>query len=252
MHTLTIQKSTHRFTFLFVILLLLLVTTPVIQNEGTMLNVLYQSGFTAILLAAWWAVRDDESESRTTLGLAIPAFVAGWLTVAVPSLTLRVVATLFLMAFLTLVTIELVRFAARSRRVTSDTIYAALSAYLLIGLVFASLYTICDLFQPESLGLMDNPIGGGDRMGAAIYFSFVTLTTLGYGDISPASGWAAGLAPAEAILGQAYMAVLVARLVGLYTAQGMSEDVEEDIATDMDQEMDADPGNGPEKHPNHD
>jgi voltage-gated potassium channel Kch len=56
-------------------------------------------------------------------------------------------------------------------------------------------------------------------MSAATYLSFVTITTLGYGDITPAFGLAASLAPVEALLGQIFMAALVARLVGLYTTQ---------------------------------
>jgi hypothetical protein len=215
-------KEGTRFIWLFFSLLALVLVTPVADEEERIMAILYQAGLTFMLLAAWWAVRGDEAEQKTALALAVPALIVGWVTVALPIPWLRVAAILLFMVFMVWVTVELVTYVARARTVTLDTIYAALSGYILVGLVFASFYVIADTLQPETLGLLDPSIGGEDRMGAAIYFSLVTLTTLGYGDISPTGGVAAGLAPVEAVLGQLYVAVLVARLVGIYTANQMA------------------------------
>lgn len=110
--------------------------------------------------------------------------------------------------------IAALRFAIRGRKVDSERLSAALSAYLLAGFCFGVVY-----FQVEQLRPGSFAIGGATKLSqldlqTAFYFSFVTLTTLGYGDISPLTPTARGMAISEAILGQLYLAVLVARLVG--------------------------------------
>lgn len=108
------------------------------------------------------------------------------------------------------------RFALRSGKVDSERLSAALSAYLLAGHFFGITY-----FQVEQLRPGSFAIAGVATLPAqldlqtAIYFSYVTLTTLGYGDISPLTPTTRGLAVSEAVLGQLYLAVLVARLVGM-------------------------------------
>ena len=103
------------------------------------------------------------------------------------------------------------RFAMRATEVDAEHLYAALSAYLLAGIFFAVSYWALEQIVPGTF------VGGGNfsRM-SAIYFSFVTLATLGYGDIVPRSDIARGLAIVEGVGGQLFLAVLVARLVSLY------------------------------------
>jgi hypothetical protein len=103
------------------------------------------------------------------------------------------------------------RFAIRSGFVGSEHVYAALSAYLLAGILFGLFYWVVEQMRPASFGVT----GEFSRM-SAVYFSFVTLATLGYGDIVPRTDVARGLAIVEGIGGQLFLAVLVARLVSLY------------------------------------
>jgi len=103
------------------------------------------------------------------------------------------------------------RFAMRTRSVGGEHIYAALSAYLLVGILFGFLYWILQQAWPASFAIAD----GLSRM-SAIYFSFITLDTLGYGDIAPRSDIARGLAMLEGVGGQLFLAVLIARLVSAY------------------------------------
>jgi Ion channel len=98
--------------------------------------------------------------------------------------------------------------------VDGERILAALDVYLLAGLAFAVGYWVLDQTWPASFGLAS---GRHLDLPGAIYFSFVTIATLGYGDIVPVSEAARGLAILEAVGGQMYLAVLVARLVTLYT-----------------------------------
>jgi hypothetical protein len=109
-----------------------------------------------------------------------------------------------------------VHYAIRAGRVDAARIFAALDAYLLAGLMFGICFYLLDQtwpgsFNPES----ETPLA----LPHAIYFSFVTIATLGYGDIVPASELARALAILEAISGQLYLVVLVARLVSLYAQQ---------------------------------
>ena len=104
------------------------------------------------------------------------------------------------------------RFAVRSPEVDSETVYAALSAYLLAGLFFGVIYSAIEFMQPGSFSGPD-----AFNEAAAIYYSFVTLATLGYGDFLPRSELARGIATFEVIGGQLYLAVMVARLIGAFT-----------------------------------
>jgi hypothetical protein len=103
------------------------------------------------------------------------------------------------------------RFALTARVVALEHVYAALSAYLLAGLFFGLAYWAVDQLRPGALGG-----ASAHSLADAIYFSFVTLATLGYGDIVPRGEIARGLAVVEGVGGQLFLAVMVARLVSLY------------------------------------
>jgi hypothetical protein len=112
----------------------------------------------------------------------------------------------------------MLRYVLSEERVNSECIFAALSVYLLIGLMCGLLFFIFEEQWPGSVSLQASSLDGGTQVQLehAIYFSFVTLGTLGYGDIIPTGGPARALAVAEAIGGQIYLVVVVARLVSLY------------------------------------
>jgi len=99
----------------------------------------------------------------------------------------------------------------RARRVTADTIVGGICVYLLIGLLWALVYTLLNNLKSGVISFDGDP--------SLFYFSFTTLTTLGYGDIVPKGRFVMMLANFEAISGQIFLAVFIARLVGLHTAQ---------------------------------
>ena len=104
------------------------------------------------------------------------------------------------------------RFAMRSTKIDAEHIYAALSAYLLAGIFFGVLYHAVEHVWPGSFTAAGAI--GEFPLFDAMYFSFVTLATLGYGDLVPVSEVARGLAIIEAVSGQLFLAVMIARLVG--------------------------------------
>jgi hypothetical protein len=105
-----------------------------------------------------------------------------------------------------------VRYAMRARNVDVEHVHAALSAYLLAGVFFGVLHWRVDHVWSGSYA----GTGGVLSLSSAIYFSFVTLATLGYGDLVPKSELARGLAVLEAVAGQLYIAVMLARLVSAH------------------------------------
>jgi voltage-gated potassium channel Kch len=105
--------------------------------------------------------------------------------------------------------------------VTVDTICASLCIYLLLGVCWSGIHVLAEVLEPGSFQL---PGHGPDAqfVDFALYYSLVTMTTLGYGDVIPSSPSTRMFAATEAIMGQLYIAVLVARLVGLHIAQAAS------------------------------
>lgn len=104
----------------------------------------------------------------------------------------------------------------RHRRVTHETVLGALCAYVLIGLLFAFLYLAVNELRTDPFFAQP----GQHAQGEYLYFSFVALTTLGFGDLSPSVGLPQALTVLEALLGQIFLVTLVARLVTLWVRQG--------------------------------
>lgn len=99
--------------------------------------------------------------------------------------------------------------------VDGPIIVGSVSIYILVGLFFGFVYLSIEYFHPQSFNFISEKTVGVENISEMIYFSFITLTTLGYGDIAPISMFAKIASSIEAILGQVYLTVLVARLVGL-------------------------------------
>jgi len=131
----------------------------------------------------------------------------------------RVVANCtFQIMFLTFICVHIFSFILGARALSNQLIFAALCMYLLMGLLWSFAYTLLIALDPESIRLVSVinwEEDARDAFSEMYYFSFVTLTTLGYGDILPVSRLARSLATMEAILGQLYLAVVIASLVGI-------------------------------------
>jgi hypothetical protein len=100
--------------------------------------------------------------------------------------------------------------------VTSDMIMGGACAFVLLGFVWAYLYYLLEIFQPNSFKAAEQL---GDDLVDFLYYSFVTLTTLGYGDLLAVSKQARGLTMLEAIIGQLYLAIMISRLVSLHISK---------------------------------
>jgi hypothetical protein len=201
-----------RYTVLFYTLVFTLVASPLVATFG-LSGALIESLLAANLLAAVMPVKAGKSRSlllavMTVLWLARP--VTAWFGHrALSTMTLCAWTLIGLLA-----AAVALRFAIRAVKVDAEHLFAALSAYLLAGIYFGLLYWALEQLHPGTFSAQQN----FSRTGG-VYFSFVTLATLGYGDIVPRAEVARGLAIVEGVGGQLFLAVLVARLVSLYSSQ---------------------------------
>lgn len=115
------------------------------------------------------------------------------------------------------ITWVLFRYIFTANAVTADVIYGAVAVYFLLSFFFVPIYGMLEIASPGSF--IDNGTGKPVQWQQLVYYSLITLSTAGYGDISPVSPWARMLAGLEATAGVMYVAILMARLVSLYDAQ---------------------------------
>ncbi len=115
--------------------------------------------------------------------------------------------------FFIIVTVALVSHVAQAKKVEASTVICAINSYLLIGLSASLFFFIIDLFAPNSFS---NILAEQDTFSTFIYFAFVTLTTLGYGDISPLTPLARSLSTFTALFGQLYLVIIMALIVGKF------------------------------------
>jgi len=119
----------------------------------------------------------------------------------------------FLAAFFALAAVGLFSYLKNSRSITSAHLLTAINIYLLLGMLWASIYCAMGAFYPGSIQLADHPT---DRQSELLYFSLTTLSTIGYGDAVPVSGEARMLAALEGVTGVLYIAITVAILVSRF------------------------------------
>ena len=200
----------HRYRILFYTVLFMLIAIPILSAlrfSGALIEWL----LAASLLAAVMPVGGVKGRPYLLIGMLVVWLVrplAEWLENPLfLSMTLGIWTAIGLLA-----TAAALRFAMRATAVDAEHLYAALSAYLMAGIFFGLLYFVVEQLSP---GTFTSPIRL--TQSSAIYFSFVTLATLGYGDIAPRGDIARGIAIIEGVGGQLFLAVLVARLVSLYT-----------------------------------
>jgi hypothetical protein len=170
-----------------------------------------------VLLAAVLAVADRKGVFFIALVLAIPAIVGRWISHFRPDLVPSPVFLVAGLALIAFVVANLLRFVLRAPSVNTEVLCASISAYLMLGLLWTVAYWLVAQVTPNAFAFTTGP---KETMSSfnAFYFSFITLSTVGYGDITPVSRIARWLAATEAMTGLLYVTVLIARLVSLYFA----------------------------------
>ena len=225
--------SRHRFVLLFAALLIFYTLLPLTQELQSSMHErapsLIEGGLFIVLMTAS-VVSIGKHPARTALaGLLGATLIALRIAgIFVASNPLEIARDLLGVAFFGYTVVTMLMFILTTRRVTFNTVCASLCIYLLMGLVWALAYSVVAVLNPDAFTwtVAGKPapsfrVGNGDA--GMLYFSFATLTTLGYGDVVPTSPTSRVLATTEAIAGQLYLAVLVARLVGLQISESIEQ-----------------------------
>lgn len=208
------DPSRNRFGWLTLAVFLVILARPLLEDlEG--LEFMADLFFAGLFISGIYAAREGRRGIRVAAVLAggsLVARIAGHFAASpVPGAIAEGLAALFFAHALW----NILGYIRTAKRVTLDVIFASVCAYLLLGLIFADACFFLESARPGSFKLPD---AGADRY-QFVYYSFVTLTTLGYGDIVAAGKAARSLAILEAVLGQLYLAVLIGWLVGAYSAE---------------------------------
>jgi len=212
----------HSVAWFLVALILFFVTAPFIEelDYGRYIDAGLLS---VVLLAAVFAVGGRRQTLMLAIALVVPVILSSWFRhFKEGEWTYRVFVAFFIL-FIAFVVHQFFRFVLRSPRVNSEVLCAAVSIYLLMALLWGSAYTMVARLNPGAFSgvpAANEPLHGF----AALYFSMITLTTVGYGDIAPVSGPARMLAMLEAVSGTMYLAVLIARLVAIHTTNSASNE----------------------------
>lgn len=214
-----LPQGEHALHPLLVALLLLILAVKPLVDLGLLPVIAMAVGLQAVILAGLFCL--DKAAHRTrnlavvtvlsalglqSLALGTSGKTPGLLAAAAAALALSVLIAAIL------------RQTFAAGRITFRRIEGAIAAYLLIGLVFACLYDLVHGLDPAAFLHQGQPAQVLEQVGSYLFFSFVTLTTTGYGDIVPVHPVARSLAILESLTGQLYLAILLGRLVSLQIA----------------------------------
>lgn len=204
-----------RFTYLLAFMFLLILAFPFLEESAYGPPVM-QLIYSFLLISALYAAAQTAWGFRVGLLLFLVGLIAHWwmiLATSSISVTTGVLSEIIFFCFIALI---LLSHVFGHEQVTSDTIAGAICVFLLVGIIWTLAYQLIFFFDGAAFNNIAaesiSPVATVDL----VYYSFSTLTTLGYGDITPISRLARMFAVTEAIVGQIYLTVLVARLVGLY------------------------------------
>lgn len=219
-----------RHTALLVAIVMAFALRPLIGDIGISPFV-FSISFVILMLVALYTIQVDDlvGDRRALLVQRRRRSIVGWAlavlaiaerlgTLFAPSPQLYLISSISWLLFFSFVTWAELRSVLKQKSVTNETISMSISVYLLLGLSWGLLYVLIFLLQPQAFSFGASPaptFAEQNVFPIFMYFSMTTLSTIGFGDITPVSLQARYAAVAEGITGQLYLAILVARLVGM-------------------------------------
>jgi hypothetical protein len=169
-----------------------------------------------VLVGGVYAVGRRRRMLVVGLGLAILAIALQWSALLSRDPVLFGFAGIAYIAFLGLTIGEVLRYLLKRGPVTADKLHGALAGYIMIAFLWAFLYAIVEVFAPGSFSFPHSDTTDPHAFFRLLYFSFTTITTVGFGDITPVSDQARSLVMIEEFVGVFFVGILIARLAGLY------------------------------------
>jgi len=222
--------KSYRFLTLLISLLVFIIIYPVMRDSGVGIK-LISFFLTAVLIAGVYAVAVRKQQLIVGTLLACCALAASWTNHFVAGPIAFTLNYSFNLIFVGYVLVIIFIYVIKSKKITANTIIASLCVYLLLCLFWTFIYVLIELVSPGAFSLLGGEQGlvgssseiASHKFPALFYYSIVTITTLGYGDITPMTNLARSISALEAVFGQIYLTVLVARLVGLHINQSNSK-----------------------------
>ena len=225
------HNRTHKQNYPFVFMLsmfALMLFFPVFTKTNTAKLALCTM-FTLVIITSFLSVRRNRIFIASVLILAVPLLILAWLdciaNIEHPASDIAQ-AIMLCFFFVLLFSITVYKIVSESHAVTKHTIFNAISAYLLLGLFFAGIYAVLALCGVKvfSIESTQNTTNLHDVWDISAYFSYCSLTTLGLGDVTPASPVSRSLTTIESVIGPLYLSILIARLVSTYKNSHKNQD----------------------------
>lgn len=227
-----------KVVYLMIATILVQFLYPISISESEWVLIAFQVFYISLFVSGIYLVSSNPLHTRILTGATILWLAAGATFAFNPNfLWLNIVIYIILAFFMVTLISVLLRYIFRSNIVSTDVLLAACTVYLLLGGVFATTFNFIEVvtwFPDQTThAFVDglNPDAYADEIfpwQTVVYYSYATLTTLGYGDVLPVTPWARTVAAFEAVVGVLYTAVIVARLVGLYAANEVEEEFKEE------------------------
>lgn len=210
------SKSTLAANVTLLIAILLHNLTYPLSTLGGLGPLVFYLFYASIFVAGTWALEKGMywRVAMSVSGLSV--LVVGLMNSYHPDVELALAVYVTSIIYHGLMIAVLIRYTFTARVVLTDVVLAATSLYLVIGSAFAALFALIDWIQPGSFVASSGAPIGWQQL---VYYSFVTLTTVGYGDITPFGFYAQSFAAFEAVIGVLYTVILLSRLVGLHASR---------------------------------
>jgi voltage-gated potassium channel len=193
----------------------LLSTFPPLAKSAFLKRIILQVGYIALMLLGIWGLPRQNYLFRFGLALALLSVTFTAINIFYDGIVIELCLIVVFLLFSVSSAFIATRHVFGGTKVDRNLIFGAMCVYLLMGLVWAILYGLIFQFLPGSFNGIEG-VDGKAPMDTLLYYSFVTLASLGYGDITPVAPLARTLAYLEAIGGQLYIAIMLAGLVGLF------------------------------------
>jgi hypothetical protein len=215
-----LKNLTRNNIILLVCLLALILFYPLFTAKVSLVRDLLM---TAILFSGIFSLDFSTRSLKILLTLGTMTAVTIWIHHFVPGYIISLIDFVSTFLFMVAIVVLMIRHIARSQIVTATIILSSINGYMLLGLLGGVMLAISDVIYRLRVSSESYAINitekGAPEFHDFIYYSFVTLTTLGYGDITPVSHLARSMSALIAITGQLYMTILIAMLVGKFLAR---------------------------------
>jgi len=209
-------------------LFVFLIIVPAADDLGILSKPIVRAlAFSCLVFIGIWSLRGSGRPFAVGIAFVITGIVFNVLAVNLASPVYLYASFAALFGFLLVAISFTLKQVAMETDISPNRLVGAVCVYLLLGVIWAVAYTILEMISPESFGGF-TPLQGRGWDSEWLYFSFVTMTTLGYGDILPVSATARALAYMQAVFGQLYVAILVAGLVSALISSRQSNKQNDD------------------------